>query len=79
MVMPPAVDVALVEYVVAFTTDHADCIICPKSYLDEQGVTAFHSRKPYPIVMSFMANSGDAAIVLGMQMFRENLDSARPV
>lgn len=67
------------EYVVAFTTDHTDCIVCPKAYLDEHEVTALHSRKPYPIVLPFLADSGAEAIVLGMRLFRENLENTRPV
>jgi hypothetical protein len=67
------------EYIVAYTADHSDCIICPKAYLDGQGLTAFFTRKPYPIVKSFNAASWEEAVLRGAQLERENVDGACPV
>lgn len=76
---PPPLEDVWFEYVVAFTSDYSDCIICPKAYLVEQDVTALHSRKPYPHVQTFMATSSGEAMALGMKILRENREEVRPV
>lgn len=82
-----ALDEGRTTYAVAFTHDRSDCIVCPKSYLDENCVTALSTRKPYPIVKFFLAVSSADAMTLGMQIFREervdvdgeNYENACPV
>lgn len=68
-------DGARQDYVVAFTDDHLDCIICPRAYYVEQNLTALGSRRVYPFVRVFTACSAEQAILIGKCIFREDLAS----
>lgn len=49
------------EFVFAFTEDLKDCLLCPLSYFTSEQCVAFETRKAYPIVQTFSADSWDAA------------------